>query len=209
MTIRFLDYYKLITESDDFTILSSKKFKGQNIIKTSLFRYKDGEKYRMVITYLKDPSYTGYVEFDSKSKSIVAFNNIDTYDNLIEFMTNHKNDPVAFDFAKILNNEEQLKGKPEESNPFDVVPFNEPGMSPTASSQSMSGPSNMLSPENQPNQPNMPGQQGQPGQPEQGTEQNSIFQPQQPRNVNPNVEPETPMTQPNNPTLLTPMTPPA
>ena len=139
--MKFLQYYRLITEAEDFTVLSSKKFKGQNIIKMSLFRYKDGEKYRVVTTSLNDPSYSGFVEFDNKAKAIVAFNNVSTFDNLMHFMTNHKNDPEAFDFAIILAGEKEKGAAEPQANPFDVVPMSEPEMGGGSSASPFAAPS--------------------------------------------------------------------
>ena len=125
--MRFRDYYRLILESEDFSMLASKKFKGENVLKVTLFRCKDGDRYRVVVTSLKDPSYSGAVEFTDKAKSIVAYNNIDEYKSLVDFMKNHQKDPSAFDFAMLLK-AEKVKSDDFEGHqrPFDEVPFSEP-----------------------------------------------------------------------------------
>ena len=119
-TIRFNRYFNIINESldeDSYTTLGYKIFEGNvHNIKLSVIKFIDEQlPARIMIKSLNDPKISGFLEYDSKRDTIMAFNNIGTLSNLLDYIGRYIDNPTAYSLIHIKNDEtpEEEKAKEE------------------------------------------------------------------------------------------------
>lgn len=144
----FKEAYKLIgeahqdgtftTEYDDTTIekvsLAAKIFEGvYHMIKVNLFDMTMFGNYRIAIYSIRDPKITGYIDYPDKKSVVLAYNYIETLDDLIKYLKKYRNEYTAFWWELILKDEdvkrteEESSAPPTEGNPTVGAPSIESG----------------------------------------------------------------------------------
>lgn len=106
---RFGEYCKwtmLIEAAETYDILGASNFKGQNHdLKVSVIRFRNDYSPRVVVSSLKDPMLSGFVEYPDKQKAILAYLNLRSTDDVVDYMKRWQTVPSAYKFAMLLKDE--------------------------------------------------------------------------------------------------------